>query len=113
MNYRTLGKTGISVSEVGFGAWGIGGDMWRGTTDEEALRALHAAIDRGVNFIDTALAYGNGHSEQLVGAILRERKERVSAASKIPPKNRIWPQGTRTTATCSLRSTSRAPRMPR
>jgi aryl-alcohol dehydrogenase-like predicted oxidoreductase len=91
MNMRMLGKTGISVSEIGFGAWGIGGNMWQGGTDSEAARALHTAADRGVNFYDTALVYGDGHSEQLIGRFLRERKERMVIATKIPPKNGRWP----------------------
>ncbi len=91
MQYRTLGKTGIRVSEIGYGAWGIGGELWQGADDAESMRALHAAADAGLNFIDTALAYGNGHSERLVGTFLRERKERIAVATKIPPKNRRWP----------------------
>jgi aryl-alcohol dehydrogenase-like predicted oxidoreductase len=65
--------------------------MWRGNEDTEALRALNLAIDRGVNFVDTALAYGEGHSEQLIGKLLKSRTERIYVASKIPPKNRKWP----------------------
>jgi aryl-alcohol dehydrogenase-like predicted oxidoreductase len=91
MNYRTLGRTGIEVSEISYGAWGIGGVQWTGGSDDEAHRALHRALDLGVNFIDTALAYGAGHSEQLVGAVARERRERIYIATKIPPKNRQWP----------------------
>jgi aryl-alcohol dehydrogenase-like predicted oxidoreductase len=91
MNERRLGRSGLSVSEIGYGAWGIGGSMWLGAEDQESLEALNKAIDLGVNFIDTALAYGNGHSEQLVGKVARERPERIVVASKIPPKNRMWP----------------------
>ena len=91
MNYRTLGRTGLRVSEIGFGAWGIGGGMWQESDDEESIRALNRAIDLGINFIDTALAYGDGHSERLIGKVLRGRKERVYIATKIPPKNRLWP----------------------
>lgn len=91
MNYRTLGRTGISVSEVGYGAWGIGGVQWTGGDDDEARRALNLAIDRGLNFIDTALAYGRGHSERLVGEVARARSERIFIATKIPPKNLEWP----------------------
>ena len=87
MHERRLGRTGLSVSEIGYGAWGIGGEMWLGAEDEESLRALNRAIDLGVNFIDTALVYGRGHSEQLVGEVVRERDERIVVASKIPPKN--------------------------
>jgi aryl-alcohol dehydrogenase-like predicted oxidoreductase len=91
MHLRKLGRTGMEVSEVGYGAWGIGGSRWLGAEDEESLRALHRAIDAGVNFIDTALGYGQGHSEELVGRVVRERSERVYVASKIPPKNGVWP----------------------
>ncbi|MGH2967636.1 MAG: aldo/keto reductase [Solirubrobacteraceae bacterium] len=91
MNERRLGRTGLHVSEIGYGAWGIGGSMWLGAEDQQSLEALNRAIDLGVNFIDTALVYGNGHSEQLVGKVVRERSERIVVASKIPPKNGKWP----------------------
>ena len=91
MNYRTLGKTGLKVSELGYGAWGIGKAMWVGADDEESLRSLHRAIDQGVNFLDTALGYGDGHSEKLVGEAARGSRERIFVATKIPPKNMTWP----------------------
>src|SRR6516162_11037655 len=91
MNYRTLGKTGFKVSEIGYGAWGIGKSAWVGASDEESLKALDRAIDLGLNFIDTALAYGDGHSEKIVGEVVRRRKEQVFVATKVPPKNRKWP----------------------
>jgi aryl-alcohol dehydrogenase-like predicted oxidoreductase len=91
MRYRTLGRTGLEVSELGYGAWGIGGGLWRGAEDEESLRALRRAVELGVTFIDTALAYGDGHSEQLVGQIVRETAETVHVATKVPPKNSQWP----------------------
>ncbi len=91
MHYRTLGKTGLEVSEIGYGAWGVGKSMWIGAEDEESLKALNAAIDQGLNFIDTALGYGDGHSERLVGQVVRSRSERVYVATKVPPKNRQWP----------------------
>jgi aryl-alcohol dehydrogenase-like predicted oxidoreductase len=94
INERRLGRTGLSVSEVGYGAWGIGGSMWLGAEDQESLRALNRAIDLGVNFIDTAAVYGSGHSERLVGEVVRERDERIVVASKIPPKNFEWPART-------------------
>ena len=72
MEYRRLGKTGRNVSVIGFGAWAIGGD-WGTRDDATALRALHAAADAGVDLIDTADVYGDGHSEQLIGRFLRER----------------------------------------
>jgi aryl-alcohol dehydrogenase-like predicted oxidoreductase len=91
MNLRRLGKTGLEVSEVGYGAWGIGRTMWIGADDDESLQALDRAIDLGLNFIDTALAYGDGHSEKLVGEIVRKRSETVYVASKVPPRNMRWP----------------------
>jgi aryl-alcohol dehydrogenase-like predicted oxidoreductase len=91
MRYRRLGRTGLDVSEIGYGAWGIGGMMWVGAEDQESLRALHRAIDLGVNFIDTALVYGDGHSEKLVGEVVRYRSEPIYVATKVPPKNMLWP----------------------
>ncbi|MCX6135219.1 MAG: aldo/keto reductase [Ignavibacteriales bacterium] len=91
MNYRPFGKTGINVSEIGYGAWGIGGAMWQGATDDESMRALYKAIDLGINFVDTALVYGDGHSEGLVRRLVKERKERIYVATKVPPKNGQWP----------------------
>jgi len=91
MNRRTLGKTGLQVSEIGYGAWGIGKTMWLGATDDESLKALNRAIDLGLNFIDTALGYGDGHSERLVGEVVRGRSESIYIATKIPPKNMQWP----------------------
>ena len=91
MNYRKLGKTGLAVSEVGFGAWGIGKSGWIGASDDESLKALHKSIDLGLNFVDTALAYGEGHSERLVGRLVKERSETIYVATKIPPKNGQWP----------------------
>lgn len=91
MNYRLLGKTGLTVSEIGYGAWGIGKSNWVGASDEESMRALHRSIDLGLNFIDTALGYGEGHSERLVGQLIKERSETIYVATKIPPGNRRWP----------------------
>jgi aryl-alcohol dehydrogenase-like predicted oxidoreductase len=91
MHLRRLGRTGIEISEVGYGAWGIGGSVWEGAEDDESVRALHRAIDLGLNFIDTAAEYGGGHSERLVGQVVRERSERVYVATKVPPENRVWP----------------------
>jgi aryl-alcohol dehydrogenase-like predicted oxidoreductase len=91
MNYRKLGKTGFEISEIGYGAWGIGGSIWIGAKDDESQKALHRTIDLGLNFIDTALAYGDGHSEVLVGEVVRQRSERIYVASKVPPKNMLWP----------------------
>jgi aryl-alcohol dehydrogenase-like predicted oxidoreductase len=92
MNFRTFGKLGWRVSEIGFGAWAIGGDMWGPQDDGESLRALHRAIDLGVNFIDTAQGYGKGHSEELIGKVLKERKEQLFIATKVPPvPGQPWP----------------------
>ncbi|MCI0363870.1 MAG: aldo/keto reductase, partial [Phycisphaerales bacterium] len=91
MRYRTLGRTGFRVSEIGYGAWGIGGLQWLGGTDDESVLAMRRAIDLGLNFIDTALAYGNGHSEKLVGEVVRSSRRPVAIATKVPPKNRLWP----------------------
>lgn len=82
MNTRRLGKTGYEVSEIGFGAWAIGGS-WGETDDRESLAAMHAAVDAGVSFFDTADAYGDGRSERLLGRVLRERQERLIVATKI------------------------------
>lgn len=91
MQYRTLGgKTSITISEIGYGGWGIGG-TWGGTCDEESLAALHAAIDAGVNLFDTALIYGNGRSEALIGQVLRARREKVFVATKVPPLSTTIP----------------------
>ena len=91
MKYRRLGRTGFEVSEIGYGAWGIGGRQWMGGTDGESLLALKRAIELGVNFIDTALAYNEGHSERLVGSVLGETRAPIRVATKVPPKNRLWP----------------------
>lgn len=91
MRYRKLGRTNWEVSEIGYGAWGIGGKQWLGGEDDESLRALRRAIELGLNFIDTALAYGEGHSERLVGEIVRDAPGKVWVATKVPPKNQLWP----------------------
>ena len=91
MNYRKLGKTGFEVSEIGYGAWGIGGKQWLGGEDGQSLASLHRAIELGLNFIDTALAYGDGHSEELVGQVVRAAGKRIYVATKVPPQNRLWP----------------------
>lgn len=91
MKYRKLGRTDLEVSEIGYGAWGIGGNQWQGGEDKESLRALQRAFELGVNFVDTALAYGDGHSEELVGQAILDAPQTVLVATKIPPKNRVWP----------------------
>lgn len=91
MHFRKLGRTNIDVSEIGYGAWGIGQKQWIGATDHESLTSLRRAVDLGVNFIDTALAYGEGHSERLVGKVVAEHSHKIYIASKVPPKNLVWP----------------------
>ena len=90
---RLLGTTGYAVSELGLGGWGLGADMWRGVADGTAREALREAVDRGITFFDTALAYGSGHSERLIGEVLKGdiRAGRVVVATKVPPHNNEWP----------------------
>ena len=90
---RSLGSTGYAVSELGLGGWGLGADMWRGVDDGAGREALREAVDRGITFFDTALAYGNGHSERLIGEVLKAdiRAGRVVVATKVPPRNEEWP----------------------
>src|SRR5437763_15062341 len=89
MRYRTFGRTGWQVSEIGYGMWGMGG--WTGSDDEESLRALDRALALGCNFFDTAWAYGQGESEQLLGRALRTRGATAYVATDIPPTNMRWP----------------------
>jgi aryl-alcohol dehydrogenase-like predicted oxidoreductase len=93
MKKRPFGKTGYEVSEIGFGGWGIGGDMWRGVDDSDGRNALREAVDQGITLFDTALAYGNGHSERIIGEVLKDdiRANRVVVATKVPPMNHQWP----------------------
>jgi aryl-alcohol dehydrogenase-like predicted oxidoreductase len=86
MRYRALDKTGLEVSRLGLRAWGIGGTMWIGADGDESLRALRRAIEHGVKFLDTAYGYGDGHSEQLVGAACAIRPRR--SASPARPRRR-------------------------
>lgn len=81
MNYRLLGRTGWRVSEISFGAWAIGG-FWGKVSDDDSLAALHAAVDSGVNFIDTADVYGDGRSERLIARLRKTRKEEIIVATK-------------------------------
>lgn len=90
MRYRRFGRYDWAVSEVGYGMWGMGG--WTGADDEESGRALDRAVELGCNFFDTAWAYGEGHSEQLLGALLKRHPgTRLYTATKVPPMNRRWP----------------------
>jgi aryl-alcohol dehydrogenase-like predicted oxidoreductase len=90
MRYRTFGRLGWQVSDIGYGMWGMGG--WSGSDDRESLASLDEAIARGCNFFDTAFAYGDGHSETLLGQTLkRHTGKQLYVATKVPPKNRKWP----------------------
>jgi aryl-alcohol dehydrogenase-like predicted oxidoreductase len=90
MQYRRFGRTRWNVSEIGYGMWGMAG--WKGSEDAESIAALQRAVDLGCNFFDTAWAYGDGHSEQLLGKILRANPgKKLYTATKVPPKNRKWP----------------------
>lgn len=90
MQYRTFGRTGWLVSEIGYGMWGMAG--WTGSDDAESLAALERAVELGCNFFDTAWAYGAGHSEKLLGQLVRAHPDKkLYTASKIPPKNFKWP----------------------
>ena len=90
MQYRKLGKSGMDVSEIGFGAWAIGGG-WGPQNEQESVAALHKALDLGVNFIDTAAGYGDGKSERIIAEVLKTRKEKVVVATKTPPVAGNWP----------------------
>jgi aryl-alcohol dehydrogenase-like predicted oxidoreductase len=90
MRYRTFGRIGWQIAEVGYGMWGMAG--WTGSDDEQSFASLDRAIELGCNFFDTAWAYGDGHSERLLGATLKRHPDkRLYIATKIPPKNRKWP----------------------
>jgi aryl-alcohol dehydrogenase-like predicted oxidoreductase len=90
MNYRTFGRTGWKVSEIGYGMWGLAG--WTGSDKAEVLRALQRSVDLGCNFFDTAWGYAEGVSEQILGQLLKNNPDKqLYAATKIPPKNRKWP----------------------
>ncbi len=91
MKHRKLGRTDVQVSEIGFGAWGIGKGWWGETDDTLSIKALIRALELDVSFIDTAHAYGNGHSERLIAKAFKEARHRVFVATKVPPKSREWP----------------------
>ena len=100
MKYRELGATGINVSEIGFGAWGIGGKhsnvvAYGEVDDKESIKALRLAYDRGVNFFDTSDLYGNGHSEKIISKAFREIRDKIIIASKggtLPHTGLFMPQ---------------------
>ena len=90
MRYRTFGRLGWDVSEVGYGMWGMGG--WTGSDDDESARSLDRAIELGCTFFDTAYVYGMGRSEKLLGAMLKRHPgKQLIVATKVPPKNMKWP----------------------
>jgi aryl-alcohol dehydrogenase-like predicted oxidoreductase len=90
MNYRRFGRTNWQVSEIGYGMWGMGG--WSGSEDIQSLRSLQRAVELGCNFFDTAWGYGEGHSEGLLGQLVHQNPgQKVYTATKMPPKNFIWP----------------------
>ena len=90
MHYRTFGRTGWQVSDVGYGMWGMGG--WTESDDAESMAALHRSVELGCNFFDTAWGYGKGHSEGLLGQLVRAYPaKKLYTATKIPPKNFKWP----------------------
>lgn len=90
MKYRKLGRTGFDVSEIGHGLWGMSG--WSGSEDPQSMESLQLSVDLGCKFFDTAWAYGEGHSDELIGRVLKQNSgKRLYVASKVPPKNRKWP----------------------
>jgi aryl-alcohol dehydrogenase-like predicted oxidoreductase len=90
MNYRRFGRLGWMVSEIGYGMWGMAG--WTGSDDQESMQSLQRAVELGCNFFDTAWAYGQGHSERLLGQLIANNAQtKLYAATKIPPKNFKWP----------------------
>ncbi len=90
MKYRSIGRLGFRVSEIGYGMWGMAG--WTGSDDSQSLESLQHAVDLGCTFFDTAWAYGDGHSERLLGRLVRANPDRrLYTASKVPPRNRQWP----------------------
>ncbi|AYN68948.1 aldo/keto reductase [Euzebyella marina] len=90
MKYRRFGRTDWQVSEIGYGMWGMAG--WKESDDIQSSKSLDLAVENGVNFFDTAWGYGEGHSEELLGELVRRHpKEKLYTASKIPPKNFQWP----------------------
>jgi len=82
MEHRELGRTGWKISPISFGAWAIGGQAWGGADDATSLKALHRAVDLGVNFFDTADVYGDGHSERLLARLRKERRDAIAVATK-------------------------------
>ena len=97
MMTKNFGRSKEKISLLGFGCWGIGKSMWIGADDVESKKVLHKAIDEEINFFDTALVYGNGHSEKLVGEVERESGKKLFIASKVPSKKNEWPASSNST----------------
>ena len=95
MRYRPFGRTGLQVSVVGFGCWPMAGDRYGAIEDGEAVKAIHRALDRGVNCVDTAPAYGAGHSEEVVASALEGHRKDVILVTKcgvkVPPPGQLGP----------------------
>jgi aryl-alcohol dehydrogenase-like predicted oxidoreductase len=90
MQYRKFGRTNLQVSEIGHGLWGMGG--WTGSNDRQSLATLQKSLEMGCNFYDSAWAYGSGHSDKLLGKLIKDNPgTTIVAASKVPPKNSKWP----------------------
>lgn len=105
MKYRSFGRLGWLVGEIGYGMWGLAG--WTGSDDDETAAALERAVELGCNFFDTAWAYGNGHSERLLGALVRNHPAKeLYVATKVPPKNFKWPSSAVTRSTTVSRLTT-------
>jgi aryl-alcohol dehydrogenase-like predicted oxidoreductase len=103
MRTRRFGRLGWQVSEIGYGMWGMGG--WSGSDDAQSLASLDQSVAAGVNVFDTAYAYGDGHSEQLLAQTLRAHADRtLYVATKVPPKNRKWPGPSPTSSRTSTSS---------
>jgi aryl-alcohol dehydrogenase-like predicted oxidoreductase len=97
MNYKNFSKSSEKISQLGFGTWGIGKTFWIGAEDSESKKALHKAIELGVNIFDSALVYGNGHSEKLIGQVENESGKELFITSKIPSKKFEWPANDKST----------------
>ena len=91
MEYKKFSNSIVKVSHLGYGGWGIGKSFWIGADDEESNKSLHLAIENGVTFFDSALIYGNGHSEKLIGEVEKESGKKLFITSKIPSKKFEWP----------------------
>lgn len=102
MIYRSFARSDEKVSLLGYGAWGIGKTMWIGAEDKESKRSLHRAVESGVTLFDSALVYGNGHSEKLIGEVEKEVGKKLFITSKIPSKKFEWPASDSSTLTESF-----------